>query len=213
MRPERDASKFIVHILEETLRKLTFFTMAFFLMALCIACGRPADKDASGAPDAKAPEVEEVDDTPVSLPPSDVAGADASAIPPVATGDATGEMAGGTTTTLVDDQGLKDFAKAVVMEDREQIKNLLAEELADRVDETIEDLGFSEFLDGNDYEALWARVDEASMISMTGIGGGAGVGMWQVNGKDVGLKDLMVELMLTIDEDGLRITSYTIISQ
>ena len=95
---------------------------------------------------------------------------------------------------------------------REEIKAHVTDDLAAKVDDIIKDLGFSEFLIGDDHEALWEKVDKAGSVSITGIGGSVGLGIWQVAGKTSGLKDLMVEFMLSMDDSGLKVSSYKVTS-
>ncbi len=190
---------------EDNVRTLTLILIALFLTVCCIACA-PKGKDAP-QPDAKAPEAGKVDNVTPAIPPTDMAGADATAMPGTMVGDAAGS-----TTTSFDDTDLRAFIKAVVMEDREGIKALVTDDLAAKVDDIIKDLGFSEFVEGGDYKALWEKVDKAGSLSVTGIGGSVGLGLWQVSGKASGLKDLMVEFHLKVDDSGTKVSSYTMTS-
>jgi len=136
-------------------------------------------------------------------------------VPGVVVGGAvTGQAADGTTsTTFIEGGGLESFLKGVITNDTDAIKANCTEELYENLDKIIEDLGFREFVEDDDYDALWEKLKPpASSVSLTALGGTTSVGFWEVIGEQTGLKDFMVQFDMIGDEDGFKVAAYVIMT-
>jgi hypothetical protein len=109
------------------------------------------------------------------------------------------------------EQDANAFLKAVVTDDRELIEESITDEMVDRIDTLIDDIGFREFLEEDDYDALWEKVESVGKMAFTAVTGEEMIMFWMVDGKDIGLKNLQAQFELVSVDDRWRVKGYSLV--
>ena len=186
--------------------------LMFALVMFTFACGgQSTDETQEDKKSQETVDTESQGDIPAQQP----AGA-GEYVPRVVVGGAvTSQAADGTTpTTFIEGGGLESFLKGVITNDTDAIKANCTEELYENIDKIIEDLGFREFVEDDDYDALWEKLKppDNSGVTVTAMGGTTSVGFWNVFGEPTGLKDFAVQFDLIGDENGFKVAAYEIMT-
>ena len=190
-----------------------FFLVIFILLTVVFfACAAERDKPApTGEPSGEATTTEEPAMIPADAISGTVTNPAGANVPGVETGEAVGAITpDGTSTTFVDDKFLSEYVRAIIVNDREYLKKFSTEEFFEDIDKTIAEIGLRDFLENEDYDALWEKVGNASSLSLTALSGEMIIGLWNLNGQDSGLKDFTVQFEMNSFEDGYKVFSYMV---
>ena len=199
------------------MRRFGLWIMLMFALVLfTFACVGPGtDETQEDKKSEETADTESKGDVPADIPAREPAGAGEYVPSAVVGGAVTGRTAdGNTSTTLIEGGGLESFLKGVITNDTDAIEAYCTEELYENLDKIIEDLGFREFVEDDDYDALWEKLKppDNSGVTVTAMGGTTSVGFWNVFGEQTGLKDFMVQFDLIGDENGFKVAAYEIMT-
>ncbi len=78
------------------------------------------------------------------------------------------------------------------------------------IDKAIAEIGLRDFLEDEDHDALWEKVESYSSLGLTALSGDMVVGLWDLNGQGNGLKDFKVQFEMKSSEDGYKVISYKV---
>lgn len=190
-----------------------FFLIIFISVTVVFfACAAERDEPApSGEPSGETATTEEPAMTPADSVTGFVTTPAGVNVPGVEIGEAVRSMTpDGASTTFVDDSLLSDFTRAIIMNDMEYLEKFSTAEFFKDIDKAIAEIGLRDFLEDEDYDALWEKVNKASTLSLTAISSGMMIGIWNLNGQESGLKDFSVQFEMNSSEDGYKVISYMV---
>jgi len=190
-----------------------FLLSIFVLLTIMfIACAAERDKPApTKEPSGEATVAEEPTVTPADGITGVVTSPVGVNVPGVEIGEAVGAMTpDGAATTFVDDRFLSDFVKAIITNDMELLEKFSTPEFFGDIDKTIAEIGLRDYLEDEDYDALWEKVGSSSTLSLTALPGEMVIGLWNLMGQESGLKDLTVQFEMNSSEDGYKVISYMV---
>lgn len=196
------------------MRSSLWIMLMFAFVLFTFACGGPStDGTQEEKKSLETADDETKGEVPTDIPAIAPAGAGKYAPGTVVGGAVTDLAADGTTsTTFIEGGSLESFLKGVITNDTDAIKANCTEELYENLDKIIEELGFREFVEDDDYDALWEKLKPPtnSDVTVTALGGTMSMGFWNVFGEPTGLKDLAVQFEMTGDENGFKVSAYAI---
>lgn len=182
-------------------------TIVFF------ACAAERDEPApSGEPSGEITTTEEPAMTPADTVNGSVTSPAGVNVPGVETGEAVrGMTTDGASSTFVDNRFLYDLVSAIIMNDMEVVEGFSTDEFFEDIDKTIAEIGLRDYLKGEDYTALWAKVDKASTLSLNVLSDGMMIGIWDLVGQESGLKDFSVQFEIKMSAEGYKVISYIVL--
>ena len=190
------------------------FLLVFLISVTVVffACAAERDKPApSEEPSGETITAEEPALTPADTVTGSVTTPAGVNVPGVEIGEAVGAMTpDGASTTFVNDRFLSDYIRAIIMNDMEYLERFSSAEFFKDIDKAIAEIGLRDFLEDEDHDALWEKVESSSSLSLTALSGDMVIGLWNLNGQGNGLKDFTVQFEMNLSEDGYKVISYMV---